>query len=581
MRHLPIRSRLRRSCTAATLLLLGACADRPGALTSPSADVSADVRPATAPGTCVTPQQLEGRVTAAFGAGSPDGNSVIGRVRNMVRAVQRGNLTQARGFAYNIVDFTARKHRERPLPGGDAAVESLLIGVYCFVGLGEPGAEPGNSILIMPQDEEQELETPDGQAGIRFPANPVSEPTLVTITTLTPPGPNAPPILLTKLDQYPGFVNITKTSQNNLPLTQPVIVEICPTVPLPPGVRDRAQLGHQRQPGASGFEIKPKPPEGTPPVLNCTNVGDARSTLRKALEAVFLPRVLEAAMLGGGISGNVNEFSPFGIIDPVLFVGGGISGNVNEFRIEGGRTAGINLSLGRQTTPCANGEITGITGQPLPLECRPAVRVRTAQGTNFANVPVTWTRLADDFGTIAPFTQLAAPQCGTFGASFTGTTGPAGFSRACWTLGPTVGAQRIRAEVQLGGDANSSQIVFEPATLTFTANAVAQVPTQLVFTQQPAENAQVVRGSTVAVQVRIADADGATVPGFTGPVALTVELSEARVPPVLTVNAVAGVASFQYQLPATSVGAARFRATATLGTTPVTVRGNAFAIVVP
>jgi hypothetical protein len=575
MRSLFARPDVRRLAGAASLLVLAACADRRGDLVSPAADVAADVRPTNTPGTCVTPQQLEGRVAAAFGAGSPDGNSVIGRVRNMVRAVQRGNLTQARGFAYNIVDFVATKHRQRPLPGGDAAVENLLIGVTCFVGLGDPGAEPDNSILIMPQDEPQVLLGRNAQSGVAFPADPVSEPTLVTITTLTPPGPNGPPILLTKLDQYPGYVNITKTSQNSLPLKRTVVVEICPTVTLPEGVAERARLGHQRQPGAAGFEVKPA---GDFNFLTCTEVGDARSPLRRALEATFLPRRLEAAMIGGGISGNVNEFSPFGIVDAQLFFDGGISGNVNEFRVEGTRAAGVNLSLGVQTAPCANGIITGPVGQPLPLECRPQIRVRTLRGTPFANVPVTWTLLPGAFGTVAPFTQAG---CGSFGGGFTIGTGAVGYSRACWTLGSTVGAQQLRAEVQLGGDANSSEIVFEPATRIFTANAVAPVATQLIFQQQPAEGANVPAGSTIPVQVRVADATGTTVTGFTGPVVLDLRLGATSLPEPVTVNAVGGVATFAFVLPQTVLGEGSFRARATLGETQVSVLGNGFRIVRP
>lgn len=575
MRQLLVGPGMRRLCGAATLLVLGACADRPGSLTSPAADVSADVRPANTPGTCVTPQQLEARVTAAFGPGSPDGNSVIGRVRNMVRAVQRGNIAQARGFAYNIVDFVAQKHRQNPLPGGDAAVENLLIGVTCYVGLGDPGANPGNSILIMPNDAPQVLLGGDAQSGIAFPADPVSEPTLVTIVALTPPGPNDPPILLTKLDQYPGYVNITKTSQNNLPLKRTVVVEICPTVVLPPGVAARAQLGHQRLPGTAGFEVKPR---GDFNFLTCTPPVAALSPLQRAAESILLPRVLGASMFGGGISGNVNEFSPFGIVDVQLFFGGGISGNVNEFRVEGGRAAGVNLSLGLQATPCDDGIITGTVGQPLPVECRPQVRVRTRAGTNFANVPVTWTLLPGDFGTIAPFTQAG---CGDFANTFTIGTGPAGFSRACWTLGQTIGEQRLRAQVQLGGDANSPEIVFEPSQLTFTANAVAQVATQLLYDQQPAPGAQVPRGSTIPVRLRITDASGATVTAFTGPVTLTAELTSAALPSTITANAVAGVVEFQYPLPATYTGPARFRATATLNGTATTALGNVFSVVMP
>lgn len=574
MRHFLSGLGLRPLLGVGALVVLAACADTPPDLTSP--DVAANVRPTNTPGTCVTPQALEGRVNAAFGAGSPDANAVIGRVRTMVRAVQRNNLPQAQGLANNIVDFVARKNDQSPLPGGQAAVENLVIGVYCFVGLGDPGANPDNSILIMPDDQPQVLLGTGGQSGIRFDANPVAEPTLVTITTLTPPAPNAPPILLTKLDQYPGYVNIVKTSPNNLPLAKPVIVEICPTVAIPAEVLQRARLGHQRAPGAAGFEVKPSGGNG---ILTCANVADARSSFRRALdgvlEATLFPKVANAALFGGGITGNVNEFSPFGIVDPVLSFGGGITGNVNEFRLEGGRTAGVNLSMGQQAGPCANGQIVGTAGQPLPQECRPQIRITTRNGTPFANVPVTWTTLPGDNGTIAPFT---AAGCGTFGSPFTVGTGAAGYARACWTLGQTVGPQQLRATVQLGGEANSPEIVFEPATLLFTATAQAPVPTQLVFQQQPPAGGQVPRASTVTAQVRVADAGGNTVADFTGPVSVSLSAGTGATLVTVTQNAVAGVATLTVPIPGSLGGPARLTATATLPGGVVTITGNEFTV---
>src|SRR5690606_21140084 len=107
----------------------------------------------------------------------------------------------------------------------------------------------------------------DGQSAIAFQANPVFEPTLIEFVQLpdTFSAPGGGP-LDTKLDQYPGFITITKSSATNAPLAKPAVVGICAAGVIPQDVRDRLRLGHGK---AAGFEIAA---EGDASFLDCENL---------------------------------------------------------------------------------------------------------------------------------------------------------------------------------------------------------------------------------------------------------------------------------------------------------------------
>ena len=109
-----------------------------------------------------------------------------------------------------------------------------------------------------------------------------------------------------------------------------------------------------------------------------------------------------------------------------------------------------------------------------------------------------------------------------------------GLAQSPWTLGPTAGTQ----------SATATAAGLSGSPVTFTATATSPPATQLVFTTQPAST---VAGSNMAPFVVTArDANGATATSFTG--AVTIALGNnpgvATLNGTLTVNAVAGVATF-------------------------------------
>src|SRR5262249_3979235 len=101
-----------------------------------------------------------------------------------------------------------------------------------------------DTFLVFPSDQPQVLKHSSGKAALSLPGNSVDVPTVITITFL----PNSSPPLLTKLDQYPGFIALTQSS----PLTKAAVVAVCPDASVPASVLGRLRLGHQ---AITGFEI--------------------------------------------------------------------------------------------------------------------------------------------------------------------------------------------------------------------------------------------------------------------------------------------------------------------------------------
>src|SRR5262245_28851640 len=202
-------------------VLLASCSD----VSRREADPTSPIRPgagqlSTAPA-CVTLNNLVSMVNTVFGAGSPDANSALGKLDNLDKQLQKGNVADAQDQARNLVAFIQLKAQQGGLPGTHAQVQALISGILCYSGLA------ANTYLIFPDDPAKSLLSSSGRSGISFQANTVGVPTLITITELPE---NSPPPLVTKLDQYPGFITISQSS----PLTKPAVVGICPasTVPL-------------------------------------------------------------------------------------------------------------------------------------------------------------------------------------------------------------------------------------------------------------------------------------------------------------------------------------------------------------
>jgi len=426
----------------------------------------------TIAGTCTSFSNLVSLVNTVFGAGSPNANSALGKLNNLQSQLQHGDTAGAQAQAQNIVAFIQTKAQQGGLPGTQAQINALISGVLCFAGLSS-----GDTFLIFPSDQAQILKHNSGQAGISLQANTVTVPTLVTITFL--PSSSSP--LQTKLDQYPGFIEITSSSN----LTKTATVAVCPDASVPPSVLGRLRLGHQ---AISGFEITPQA-DGS--FIQCsTSVSESGvSGVLHKLASFFMPTPLYAKTLfGSGVAGLATEFSPFGPVDDELFFSSGAGGTRTEFQKLPGSGDSLRLRLspsdatskslapGNRSNTVVNGvctQIDALIGQPVEQQCRPAVTVKTFQGTTMTGVPVTWA-IGQGGGVVAPETRTDN-SCGTFGSSVVSLTDATATASVCWTLGNTPGTNTVVATGAPGGDAPLG-VVFD-SFITFTATAKQLTPT--------------------------------------------------------------------------------------------------------
>ncbi|HWH50253.1 MAG TPA: hypothetical protein VN651_01820 [Gemmatimonadaceae bacterium] len=430
------------------------------------------------PGACTTLSALQSLASAVFGAGSPNAQSALGKLSNMDALLQQGKLSSAQSQAQNIVTFVQQKAAQGTLPGSHDQIEAFISGVLCYVGLSP------DTFLILPSDNAQVFKNGAGNAGLSLQANTVTVPTLVTITVLPP---TTPP-LDTKLDQYPGFIELTQSSV----LTKPAVVAVCPASSISPEVLGRLRLGHQ---ATTGFEITPAADAG---FLDCST-STAQSRLPEWLQrlaSIVLPTPLYAKPpLSGGIGGLASEFSPFAPVDPVVSFAGGVGGTATEFQR---RPSGDSLRFPSSASTPSNGspssptfsrtpgprladvvngvctQIDAVVGTPVETECRPKITLTTFQGTILTNVPVGWA-IGLGGGTIAPNVTTAST-CGAFGSTAATTTDANGQASVCWTLGTTPATNTVLATPTSGGDAPAG-VTFSPAGITFTATANQLTPT--------------------------------------------------------------------------------------------------------
>ncbi|HEY9228240.1 MAG TPA: hypothetical protein VIP11_16405 [Gemmatimonadaceae bacterium] len=453
-------------------VFLVSCSDRASRDASPTSPGGGRFN--STPAACVTLNQLVSLVNDVFGAGSPNANSALGKLDNLDKQLQKGNLADAQDQARNIVAFVQQKAQQGGLPGTHAQVQALISGVLCYVGLSP------DTFLIFPSDAAQVVKHSGGRTGISLQANTVAVPTLVTITVLT----ETTPPLVTKLDQYPGYISITQSS----PLTKPAVVGVCPSASVPANVLARLRLGHQ---ATSGFEITPAADASFLDCSTSTAQSGKRGWLQR-LASVFTPKPLYAAtMFGGGVGGTVTEFSPFAPVDAFLSFGGGVGGTVTEFKAQPSDSLSPTPRLPKtpvdmpnlsrapdaRVNTVVNGvctQIDAIVGMSVETECRPVVTLKTFQGTILQNVPVNWI-IGQGGGVVAP-EATTAHTCGAFGSSASTSTNTNGSASVCWTLGATTGNNTVISTPSAGGDAPAG-VTFSPASITFTAVAMQITPT--------------------------------------------------------------------------------------------------------
>lgn len=449
------------------------------------------------PGTCINLAGLNALAAPLFGPNTnPNINSVLSKLRSLDRDVRRGAIASAQARAYEIVQFTLKKHNQGGLSGSAAQVKAFTDKVFCFAGI-DLNPLPDNTFLIMPSDEPQVVTNIGGTAGVAFDANPVSEPTLIVIQTISTP-------LDTRLDQYPGFISIEKSSASNAPLTRPAVVGVCATGVIPQAVRDRLRLGHGK---SLGFEIAAPGDAG---FLDCPNlIADAggQAPLWKRLAGLVLPQTLHASsamFAGGGVGGTVTEFSPFAPVDPELSYGGGVGGTVTEF-IRESPSSVLFSNVITPVDPCA----APLAGKPLNASCLPFVEIRTRLGTIMTGVPVLWNVTAGG-GVISPRTLY----CGNnYAATAATTTNELGRAGICWTLGAP-GTNSVSATPSAGGDAPAG-VTFTPAVRTFSRTAVVGPPTQISIVQGDGQTGMAGGPAPTTLIVMVTDSEGYPVPGVT------------------------------------------------------------------
>ena len=442
------------------MLVVAACSD--SATLPNGASPSSKVSKTPIPATCTTLAALTNLAHLVFDGGGPNAQSVIGKLDNLDKFLQKGDLDKAQSRALDIVSFVQQKAAAGQLAGSTPLINAFIGGVLCYAGL------LPNTFLIQPGDDAQVLKSNTGNSGLSLPPHPVGIPTLITITELDPNGPSG---LNTKLDQYPSFITITATS----PLILPASIAVCVPASLgvPADVFARLRLGHQAN---AAFELTP---QADPSFLGCAG-DDTETALSKAprwlrtLASVFLPTKLYArkvmAASGGGVGGSSTELSPFGAVDEGLFAGGGVGGSSTELQISHGtlpQTASDAIARGRPAKPsfsvydingnCISADTT--VGLQLSAKCRPVVTVRTGKGTVLTGVPLGWAVTAGG-GSIAP-ANLTTNACGAFASTTSNATDANGRAGVCWTMGPNAGSNAVQATPAPGGDAPNGVVFLD------------------------------------------------------------------------------------------------------------------------
>lgn len=488
----------RLTASLAFALAAAACAD----LTTTAPDTALVQRGPSAsvivPGRCTNLAGLNALAAPLFGPNThPNINSVKGKLKSLDKDVKRNAIAAAKEQAYKIVQFVLKKHNQGGLSGSAAQVKAFTDAVFCFAGI-DLNPLPDNNFLILPSDAPQVFTSTTGTSGVAFAANPVSEPTLLVIQTITTP-------LNTKLDQYPGLISIVMSSANNVPLAKPAVVGVCATGVIPQEVRDRLRLGHGRAGAPGGFEVAAA---GNADFLVCPNlIADAggQAPLWKRLASLVLPKSLHAttAMFeGGGVGGTVTEFSPFAPVDPELSFGGGVGGTVTEF-IRQAPASVLFSSVVTPVDPCAAPR----AGKSLDESCLPIVEIKTRLGTILRDVPVLWNVTAGG-GEISPRTLY----CGNnYAASAQTTTNELGRAGICWTLGAP-GTNSVSATPSAGGDAPAG-VTFTPEVLDFSTTAVLGPPTQISVVQGDGQVGAAGGPAPSTLIAKVTDDEGYPVPG--------------------------------------------------------------------
>jgi hypothetical protein len=452
--------------------VLVSCTDRP-APTEVARPYSRSAKAAA--GTCTTIPQLKTLATTVFGSRNQFLHDALDNISDIGEYVAENHIADAQKKAKSLTAYIQKHASSLANPSQS---QTLIDAILCYAGL------TTDTFLVFPSDQPQEIVTSNGQAGIQLEANPVTEPTLITVTLLTAADSG---VLDTKLDKYPGFIEIQQLSGtgNSLAPGTQVIVAVCPSATIPADVRSRLRLGHQS--AIHGFEITP---DADASFLNCSGIASIESKLPGwvgRLASLVLPKPLYARMrFSGGVGGTATEFSPFGPVDTQVDFSGGVGGTATEFQRapepsvpgknapEAARKSAPRLMSSTESAVAFQNAVIcdeATVGSAIPADCRPLITLKTHNGTILQNVPVSWA-IGLGGGQVAADNAVgSASDCGVFGTTASTTTNVNGRVRACWTLGAEAGSNTLIATPTTGGDVPEG-VTFSPATSTFTATAL-------------------------------------------------------------------------------------------------------------
>lgn len=387
---------------------------------------------------------LKAESDSVLTTGTVNATTVRTKLDNLERLCAATNAALARQQAVDVVHYVVNRYEAGVLtpivPQGstpERETVDFINHVLASAIINVAYTQLANSWIVNPNDPTKTLVTTDGLASITVSGDDVDSTTLITAETLTP----SPDYLVTDLDQYARYYRFNKSTGDE-DFKNPVTVAICVLTPasMPDSVFERLRIGAQH---SSGFEVTESalPPAG----FECT-----AEAIRKRARGTGAE--VAAAIIGddgtglverGGVGGLADNFSDFGVIDPMIMARGGVGGLADNFRPRPGAV------LANESSTCTS--MSAAPGSQVAVGCRPTVTFQTVAGqTPLDGIPVTFTVLAGGGQVAIENPDLS---CGPFSSSVTTNSTPGtGVARVCWILG-AVGANTVGAKATNGGDA--------------------------------------------------------------------------------------------------------------------------------
>jgi alpha-tubulin suppressor-like RCC1 family protein len=334
----------------------------------------------------IDPNSIEGQITALYPEGPTLRDAAMSRIAAVRAGLAQNNATGAKSQALSLVDLTLTSLRAGVLTGGKveatrASASRLIDAIYQLVSLTPPAipdaalTDDGAAKIVGPSGGT--VATPNGGAGVQFPAGTLPQEVLVTIVRIpTPATPGTGP-LPTTLKQYPPYYDFATTPA--VVFSDSARVGICqvtdPSSPFyPPEPHDKLRLAHTVGP-ASQTTLEILDRVSVDDLVRCTSVTasatnfDAQFGWRGALASIVdraldMVRPTQLFAAHGGLGGKTKSFSPFGAVDPTSAPVASVTVTISPSTIKVGemalasavlKDASGNVLTGRSVTWSAGG----------------------------------------------------------------------------------------------------------------------------------------------------------------------------------------------------------------------------------